>query len=131
MKLDGDTNELLIPGINFPLACVDIRTHQHISREDAIVAGILNWELIKSGKLTVDDFDQFSDCSGPNNWDKLFGHIMVSLNQRSGLVLPDDYSKVYSTIEKVTWLTAEHRRVLASTLVKIAKNKELKLVKNI
>lgn len=131
MKLDDDTNELLIPGINFPLACVDMKTHPHISREDAIVAGILNWELIKSGRLTVEEFDKFSDCSGPNNRDKLFGHIMVSLNQRSGLVLPDDYQKVYDKIEKEKWLTQEHRRVLASTLIKMAKNKELKLVKNI
>ena len=125
-------NDIIIAGKDIPIECVDLSTHSCMSQDFAILVGIINWELIASGKVKVEDFDQFeknhfSKCTR----DKLFGKLMVSINQRSGIHLPDDYRKEFETIQNAKWLTKDMRIMLSNLLIKMAMNQTLKLVKEV
>ena len=125
-----DVSDILIAGKDIPIECVDLSTHSCMTQDFAILVGIINWELIASGRVKVEDFDQFEK----NRWgecthDKLFGKLMVSINQQSGINLPDDYQKEFETIQNAEWLTKDMRKMLSNLLIKMAMNPTLKLVK--
>lgn len=54
---------------------------------------------------------------------------MVSINQKSGLITPDDYKNVFDTIESKKWLTKSHRITLAEILIKMATHRKLEFMK--
>lgn len=118
------TNNIIV-GKDIPIECVDISTHSNMSKEMALIVGMINWELIRSGRCANEEFDKFS----PDKEKGFFGKLVVSINQRSGIFLPDDYKKVFNDLPKNKWLTIEMRKMLSSLFLKMALIKELKLVK--
>lgn len=127
---DFDITEItnkIIAGKDIPIECVDISTHQTMGKNLALIVGMINWELIRSGRCKTEDFDLFS----PDKEKGFFGKLIVSINQRSGIFLPDDYKKVFDGLSKNKWLTIEMRKILSSLFLKMALIKELKLVKEV
>ena len=125
----SDDIDILIVGKDIPIECVDLNTHSYLTKDFATLVGIINWELIRSGRIAIDDFEQFSNNKCSSDHDKLFGKLMVSINRFSGKLLPDDYHKEYDNVEKAKWLTKDMRIMLSNLLMKIALNPTLKLVK--
>ena len=127
-----DISDILIVGKDIPIECVDLSTHSYLTKDFATLVGIINWELIKSGRVKVEDFNQFEkNRLGECTHDELFGKLMVSINQRSGIHLPDDYRKEFETIQNAKWLTKDMRIMLSNLLIKMAMNQTLKLVKEV
>ena len=131
MMSGTDISDIIIAGKDIPIECVDLSTHSCMSQDFAILVGIINWELIASGRLGVDDFEQFAKNKCNDDRDKLFGKLMVSINQRSGIRLPEDYRKEFETIQNAKWLTKDMRIMLSNLLIKMAMNQTLKLVKEV
>lgn len=122
---DFGISSILVIGKDIPSECIYQDNHQNMSQNFATLVGIINWELVRSGRVEVEDFGQFHKDKG---W---FGNLMISINQVSGIHSPDDYKKEFDDLHNAKWLTDNMRVMLSELLTKIALHRTLKLVKEV
>ena len=123
LKLDEPN---LIIGVDIPDYILGFERNQNklktLNKSQAICAGYIMWELVKSGTISgLGFFNNDGIIRDPNHtWDLDFGKILGLINNISGCNTPDEYNKVFDEAFEDGTIKDEDALMASKLLGKIA-----------